>query len=216
MRRIVITFVMLPFAPIILPCVAQTLCQLPFGSTANTIELTVANTSAVASSDVTVEISNLPSWLRFAATEQRIGTLKAGEEASASFSFSVDKSAPVRKEQKLSFIVSSAAGERWSKEITISVSPPDRFELFRNYPNPFNPATTISYQLSADAKVSLKVFDVLGREVATIVDGDRLAGHYEERWNAALFSSGTYIYQLIASDERGNRLVARKAMLLVK
>jgi len=88
--------------------------------------------------------------------------------------------------------------------------------LLQNYPNPFNPATAISYQLSADSRVSLKVFNLLGQQVATLVDGERQAGHHEERWDARGFASGMYVYQLSPTDEKGNRQIAREAMMLLK
>jgi hypothetical protein len=64
--------------------------------------------------------------------------------------------------------------------------------------------------------VTLKVFDVLGREVATLVNADRPAGYHEELWNAAQQASGVYIYELIFTDASGNRSHARRAMLLLK
>lgn len=74
---------------------------------------------------------------------------------------------------------------------------PDRFSLSQNYPNPFNPETVISYQISAFSQVSLKVYDVLGREVATIVDEYKQPGSYSSLFsiNSSL-SSGVYFYQL--------------------
>jgi hypothetical protein len=77
---------------------------------------------------------------------------------------------------------------------------PDRFELQQNYPNPFNPTTAISYQLSATSYVTLKVFDVLGREIATLVDGQLHAGSYQATFDASRLSSGVYLYQLRAGD----------------
>jgi len=60
---------------------------------------------------------------------------------------------------------------------------PDKFELHQNYPNPFNPSTVIGYQLSVLSKVSLKVYDVLGNEVATLVDKEQQPGSYEVSFN---------------------------------
>jgi hypothetical protein len=196
--------------------IAQKAHTIPFASSGNCIELAVTNESSTPISAVKVEITNVPPWLRFSATELRFGAFNAGEELSATFSFSVDKSAPVGREHTLSFVITSATGEQWSKEITLSVSPPERFELYQNYPNPFNPSTAISYQLSAASKVSLKVFDVLGREVATLADDERAPGHHQQSWDASHVSSGMYIYQLTATDERGTRQVTRKAMVLLK
>ena len=75
---------------------------------------------------------------------------------------------------------------------------PGTFKLEQNYPNPFNPATVIRYQLSVNSFVSLKVFDVLGREVAVAVDKVLLPGEYEVTFDASELASGIYYYTLIA------------------
>ncbi len=73
------------------------------------------------------------------------------------------------------------------------------FELRQNYPNPFNPTTTISFYIPSRSLVSLKIFDILGRKVATIINNEILsAGNYSKQWNASHFSSGVYFYQLKA------------------
>jgi len=66
--------------------------------------------------------------------------------------------------------------------------------LFQNYPNPFNPATTIEYEIPAGAKVTLRVLDVLGREVTTLVNEYQAAGHYQTKWEAGDHPSGIYFY----------------------
>lgn len=75
---------------------------------------------------------------------------------------------------------------------------PDQYSLAQNYPNPFNPTTTISYQLSAASNVNLKVFDVLGKEVATLVNERKPSGKYSVQFNASQLSSGLYFYKLSA------------------
>ncbi len=77
---------------------------------------------------------------------------------------------------------------------------PIAFRLEQNYPNPFNPRTAISYQLPANSFVNLRVYDVLGREVATLVDGTRAAGFYTAHWDASSMPSGVYIYRLWVAD----------------
>ncbi|MBI5472139.1 MAG: FG-GAP repeat protein [Ignavibacteriae bacterium] len=72
--------------------------------------------------------------------------------------------------------------------------------LEQNYPNPFNPITTIAFQIPGNGHVTLKVYDMLGREVATIVDGIREAGVYEEVFDATALASGVYLYRLQAGD----------------
>jgi hypothetical protein len=88
---------------------------------------------------------------------------------------------------------------------------PKDYSLFQNYPNPFNPTTTISFNLPSRVFVSLKVFDLLGREVATIVSEELAAGTHSLQWNTASLSSGVYFYRLQARD-----YTATKKLLLLK
>lgn len=88
---------------------------------------------------------------------------------------------------------------------------PVLFNLDQNYPNPFNPATTIRYQLLAGSFVELRVFDVLGREVATLVASVCSAGTHLVNWNASDLPSGFYVYCLKAGD-----FVSTKKMLLLR
>ncbi len=114
---------------------------------------------------------------------------------------------------------------------------PDRFELFQNYPNPFNPSTTIQYAISTPPSsspfakgnnevgfVTLKVYDILGREVATLVNEEKQAGSYEVNFNVGrdtnpAFASGIYFYQLRVGDpsaSSGQSFVETKKMIYLK
>jgi hypothetical protein len=75
---------------------------------------------------------------------------------------------------------------------------PIRYELYQNYPNPFNPSTTINYDLPKQSKVKLVMYDILGREVTTLVNETKNAGRYQVIWNANRFASGVYFYRLQA------------------
>ena len=88
----------------------------------------------------------------------------------------------------------------YSDEIEVEIGLPTEFELSQNYPNPFNPETVISYQLPVSGNVSLKVFDMLGREVVTLVDEVKEAGAYDVTFNGKALASGTYIYRLQSGD----------------
>ncbi len=88
---------------------------------------------------------------------------------------------------------------------------PDRFALHPNYPNPFNPETTIRFDLPRSQEVSLEIFDTLGRRVATLVDGQLPAGKHRARWKADHLASGLYLYRL-----RAGPFVRSRAMILAK
>ena len=88
---------------------------------------------------------------------------------------------------------------------------PDRFYLYQNSPNPFNPSTVIKYQIPKTSFVILKVFDVIGNEVTTLVSGEKPAGNYEVEFKSSKLSSGVYIYQLQAGN-----FLATKKMILTK
>jgi hypothetical protein len=84
------------------------------------------------------------------------------------------------------------------------------FNLSQNYPNPFNPSTTIAFALPSRAFVKLKIYDLLGRELATLVSEELPAGNYTRQWNASNMSSGVYFYRL----EAGSSLQTKKLILL--
>jgi hypothetical protein len=86
----------------------------------------------------------------------------------------------------------------------------DGFALDQNYPNPFNPTTHLRFTIAELRFVSLKIYDVLGREVATLVDGEKKPGVYEMSFNASRLSSGVYYYRLSA----GNYTEVKRMMLL--
>jgi hypothetical protein len=88
---------------------------------------------------------------------------------------------------------------------------PVEYSLAQNYPNPFNPTTTIVYGLRERANVELKLFDVLGREVETMVNSEQPAGYYEVEFNASRLASGIYFYRLQAGD-----FVESKKMVLLR
>ena len=92
-----------------------------------------------------------------------------------------------------------------------NVSFPTKFELYQNYPNPFNPSTVISFQLSTFSNVILKVYDVLGREVATLVNEEKPVGNYKVTFDASKLVSGVYLYRIIAG-----KFVQTKKMILLK
>ena len=88
---------------------------------------------------------------------------------------------------------------------------PTSFNLSQNYPNPFNPSTRINYSVPYNSLIKIKLFDILGNEVATLVNEEKPAGNYELLFIATKLSSGIYFYQLKAGD-----FVETKKMILMK
>jgi len=99
----------------------------------------------------------------------------------------------------------------YSDIATVNVDLPEKYYLSQNYPNPFNPETKIDYMIQNDTEVSLKIYDLLGTEVATLVDQYQSAGTYSVLFNANNLASGVYIYRLVVGD-----YVSVKRMSLIK
>jgi len=99
----------------------------------------------------------------------------------------------------------------YSNEVSVEFSQPDSYLLNQNYPNPFNPSTIISWQLPASNFVTLKIYDVLGNEVASLVKEEKPAGKFEVEFSATDLSSGIYYYKLAAGD-----FVDVKKLILLK
>ena len=90
-------------------------------------------------------------------------------------------------------------------------SQPTVYELYQNYPNPFNPTTKIKFDIPKSGFVSLKVYDITGREVSTLVNSELAAGRYEFEYNGGQFASGIYFFRINAGD-----FVKVQKMMLVK
>jgi pectin methylesterase-like acyl-CoA thioesterase len=100
---------------------------------------------------------------------------------------------------------------KYSQEISVDINKPVEFKLNQNYPNPFNPTTSISYSIPVAGHVSLKILDILGKELTFLVNEEKPAGNYNVEFNAAKLGSGFYIYQL-----RAGNFVQSKKMILMK
>ena len=99
-----------------------------------------------------------------------------------------------------------------SSIVEVSILSPIEFSLAQNYPNPFNPSTTINFSLAKESNVNLKVFDLLGQEIISLVNNEFMnAGSYSYKFDASTLASGTYIYRLEAGD-----FVQTKKMTLTK
>jgi hypothetical protein len=91
---------------------------------------------------------------------------------------------------------------------------PVSYNLSQNYPNPFNPVTKINYELPKDSKVKLVIYDILGREIKTLVNELKQAGRYNVEFNGTQFASGVYFYRILV--EEGKSYSSVKKMVLIK
>jgi len=135
-------------------------------------------------------------------------SVKPGKIAIMGFPFETVYPETVRNElmhKLLTFFNTPVSVDENDKDI------PTGFSLSQNYPNPFNPTTVISWQLAVGSQVSLKVYDVLGKEVATIVNEEKPAGRYHVAFDGSKLASGVYLYKLQTSD-----FSAIKKMILLR
>jgi len=105
-------------------------------------------------------------------------------------------------------------GKQYGILVNVDKNPtslPESIYLYQNYPNPFNPVTTIKYHLQKTGFVSLKVYDVLGKEVITLLNENKKAGSYSIQFDGSKLASGIYYYSLIAGSKR-----ITKSMILLK
>jgi len=190
---------------------SQTIYEVTPGTKGNEITLTVANISKTnQATNVNVVLTRKSSTLNFNEETKIIENLEAKAEANVSFVFDVNRSTLINRKDTIEFMITSPDGIMMMKQFIFSYTGPKEFKLEQNYPNPFNPMTTIQYQLPQDAKVTLKVYDILGSEVATLVNEQKEAGYYEVEFSASSFASGIYVYRLQA----GNYISTKKMMLL--
>jgi len=99
----------------------------------------------------------------------------------------------------------------YSEIVEVDLGSPTKFELSQNYPNPFNPVTNITYSILENSEVSLKIFNTLGEIVSTLVNEQKEAGSYSVKFDATVFPSGVYFYQLQAGE-----FIEIRKMVLIK
>ena len=96
----------------------------------------------------------------------------------------------------------------------VEVGIPKKSDLSQNYPNPFNPITKIDYNITYNSKVTLKVFDITGREISTLVNETQEAGYYTVQFNASEYASGTYFYRLTTEGGKESFAITKRMILL--
>jgi len=199
--------------------IAQNIYEVQPGTKGNEIKLTVANVSETnQANNVEVILTKKSSSLTFNKETETIELLEAKTEAEALFTFDVERNVSINKKDTIDFMITDGSGITMTKSFIFSYTGPKEFKLEQNYPNPFNPSTTIQYQLPEESKVTLKVYDILGSEVVTLVNEEQQPGYYEVQFNASGHSgnarnlaSGMYVYRLQAGE-----YVSVKKMMLLK
>jgi hypothetical protein len=200
--------------------------RVPFASTGNALELAVANTAegkgARALSGVTVALVAAPAWLAVTPERVVLDAVPAGEEATAAFALDVDRAAPVGAPGEAVFEVRTAAGALLAtKAVRLQVEAPRAVALHPSYPNPVGGSmgaarATVAFELPEASHVEVAVFDVLGRRVAVLAEGDRAPGRHEAVWAAAEAASGVYVVRLVAETADGRRVAKAQRMTRVR
>ena len=183
------------------------------GTKNNKIKLTVANISEINPlENLKIKPVDFPEdIITFKTANQLIKQIDAGKETDAVFVFDVNRNAPVNLKDTLKFNITGDNNISAQKEIILNFITPKEYRLEQNYPNPFNPTTKIQYQLPFNSKVTLKIYDILGEEVTTLINEVQDAGYKEVSFNGSNYASGMYIYRLTA-----DKYVSTKKMLMIK
>jgi len=189
---------------------SEHLHTVPFATQNTPLEISLTNAQPGDLPNVRLRAQAVPSWLTLPQTEVSFPLLEQGQAVVASFAVSVQEDAPVGEVIPLLFEVWVNGQLQLMKEVKLHIAAPKEVHLLGNYPNPFNPVTTISYILPKETRVVLQVYDMLGRKVAVLVDGLQGPGKHRLSFDASHLASGMYLYRL----EAGDRLLAGKMLLL--
>ena len=190
---------------------SQTIYEVEPGTKGNKIFLTIENASTTFSiNSLEIVESNLSEFIDIKDNAITVSNIIKGSEKEVEIEFDILSEAPINIKDSLNFVLTNTNGNTWSKKIILEYTPPKNYALLQNYPNPFNPSTTIRYSIpsvetrrSATAgspQVTLKIYDILGREVATLVNQKQKPGNYDVLFNASHIASGTYFYRLVSGD----------------
>lgn len=207
------------FVPLLLPAFAfaQTVYRVPADTKGNTIVLTIANESATAPAGMlTVRPVGTHAGVSVSPKSAVLKSLAANSAADVSFSFDVGREIEVNGMDTLYFEILDGPSIIGTKFIIIRYSGPEECKLAQNFPNPFNPVTRIRYDLPTDSRVSIAVYDVLGREVARPVNETKETGYHSADFYARDLASGAYIYRLVAQPVAGGKtyMCVKKLMVL--
>ena len=140
---------------------------------------------------------------------------KGNTNNTTEYNFSDSKLSAGKYNYKIKQIDYNGNFEYFALEGSVEIGTPSKYNLSQNYPNPFNPTTKIDYEIQQDSRVSLKIYDISGKEVMSLVNQNQTAGFYTVNVNASNLSSGNYFYKLTMTVN-GQDLVITKKMSLVK
>lgn len=198
---------------------AQSTYSIQPGAKNNQIVLELSNVSLTESAtDLEVKLIRNLQNLTFIQTEKMIENITQGEETEIVFTFDVDYNIGKTEADTIEFMITDLAYRQagnksvyLTKQFILQYALPTEFKLEQNYPNPFNPETRIRYQVSSISPVTLRIYDILGNEVTTLVNEQKEPGYYEVEFSASQLASGVYIYCLQAGS-----YVSTKKMMVLK
>jgi hypothetical protein len=193
--------------------------SVPANSKGNQVTLTIANESQyVPAQDVEVRAVKHSAAVTFKPESQFLKMVPAEKESDVTFAFDVGRNAEINSQDTLEFTIREKTGLTWKKLVLVTYTAPKTFSLEQNFPNPFNPTTTIYYQLPTDSRVSIVVYDLLGREVKRLVDEGKEAGYHDQRFDASGIASGVYFYRMTAQplSGGGSNYVSIKKFVVLK
>lgn len=198
---------------------AGTIYQVEPASKGNTITLELTNKLGSPLTDLIVAVVRRPNWISIRSATLDVASLPADSSGHVLIAFDVVPDVQSGDLGDVTIVLFAGRAPILQKTLSLMVSAPTVFELDQNYPNPFNPSTTIPYQLPVDGLVTLKVFDLLGREIATLVNEQQKAGYYRVTFDANRLASGVYFYRLQARSTNGGKagdFAATKRLMVLK
>jgi hypothetical protein len=125
---------------------------------------------------------------------------KGNSNTTQFYSFNDSKLSVGKYNYRLKQIDYNGNYEYFKLKDNVIIGIPNKFEISQNYPNPYNPTSKIDFEIPYDVFVSIKIYDVLGREIKTLVNEFKKAGYYSLNFNATSFASGTYFYKMVAGN----------------
>jgi len=194
----------------------QTVYPVQADSKGNQIVLSIANESkTTAANDIQVWVQSPSTSISFVQSAASVKNIPIGNESDVAFKFNVDREAKIGRNDTLVFVIGDCNGATWTKSIVVSYLGPLVYKLEQNFPNPFNPSTTIYYDLPLDSRVRITVYDILGREIRKLVDEQEPAGYQKTRFDIQGIASGVYIYRMQAEPLTGGKPFAAVHKMIV-